>query len=163
MVADGAFREDLYYRLAVIPLTVPPLRDRRDDIPLLADHFLRKMEDQTGRIGLRMPPEAFALFDRYAWPGNVRELENTIERLVVLSRDDQLAVSSLPEKIRSGVDATTTTGIKLPPQGVRLDELERDLICQALERNGGNRTRAAADLGVTRNTLLYRMQKHGLR
>jgi DNA-binding NtrC family response regulator len=163
LATDGEFREDLYYRLAVIPLTVPPLRDRRDDIPLLADHFLRRMQDQTGRAGLRIPPEAFALFDRYPWPGNVRELENTIERLVVLSRDDHLDVQSLPEKIRGGGDAGSETGIKLPPQGVRLDELERDLICQALERSGGNRTKAAGVLGLTRNTLLYRMQKHGLR
>lgn len=163
LASEGAFREDLYYRLAVIPLVVPPLRDRRDDIPLLADHFLRRMENETGRAGLRIPPEAFSLFDRYPWPGNVRELENTIERLVVLSRDDQLDVQSLPEKIRGVAEAGSATGIKLPPQGVRLEELERDLICQALERNGGNRTKAARDLGLTRNTLLYRMQKHGLR
>ena len=163
LASRGEFREDLYYRLAVIPLIVPPLRDRRDDIPLLADHFLRRMQDKTGRAGLRIPPEAFSLFDRYPWPGNVRELENTIERLVVLSRDDQLDVQSLPEKMRGIGEAGSATGIKLPPQGVRLDELERDLICQALERNGGNRTKAARELGLTRNTLLYRMQKHGLR
>lgn len=163
LASRGEFREDLYYRLAVIPLIVPPLRDRRDDIPLLADHFLRRMQDQTGRAGLRIPPEAFSLFDRYPWPGNVRELENTIERLVVLSRDDQLDVQSLPEKMRGIGEAGSATGIKLPPQGVRLDELERDLICQALERSGGNRTKAARELGLTRNTLLYRMQKHGLR
>jgi DNA-binding NtrC family response regulator len=163
LASDGGFREDLYYRLAVIPLMVPPLRDRRDDIPLLADHFLRRMQDKTGRKGLRIPPEAFSLFDRYPWPGNVRELENTIERLVVLSRDDQLGVQNLPEKIRGVGESGGATGIKLPPHGVNLDELERDLICQALERNGGNRTKAAKDLGLTRNTLLYRMQKHGLR
>lgn len=163
LASDGGFREDLYYRLAVIPLMVPPLRDRRDDIPLLADHFLRRMQDKTGRAGLRIPPEAFSLFDRYPWPGNVRELENTIERLVVLSRDDQLGVQNLPEKIRGVGEPGGATGIKLPPHGVNLDELERDLICQSLERNGGNRTKAAKDLGLTRNTLLYRMQKHGLR
>jgi two-component system NtrC family response regulator len=163
MIEEGAFREDLYYRLAVVPLKVPPLRDRREDIPLLAEHLLRKMIDKTGRQGLRLPPELFALFDRYAWPGNVRELENTIERMVVLSRDDQLDVGTLPEKIRGTPDGVSATGFKLPPQGVRLDELERDLIRQALERNAGNRTKAAKDLGLTRNTLLYRMQKHGLR
>ena len=163
MIEEGAFREDLYYRLAVVPLKVPPLRDRREDIPLLAEHLLRKMIDKTGRQGLRLPPEVFALFDRYAWPGNVRELENTIERMVVLSREDQLNVGTLPEKIRGTPDGASATGFKLPPQGVRLDELERDLIRQALERNAGNRTKAAKDLGLTRNTLLYRMQKHGLR
>jgi two-component system NtrC family response regulator len=163
MIEEGAFREDLYYRLAVVPLKVPPLRDRREDIPLLAEHLLRKMIDKTGRQGLRLPPELFALFDRYAWPGNVRELENTIERMVVLSRDDQLDVGTLPEKIRGTPDGASATGFKLPPQGVRLDELELDLIRQALERNAGNRTKTAKDLGLTRNTLLYRMQKHGLR
>jgi two-component system NtrC family response regulator len=163
MIRDGTFRQDLYYRLAVVPLAVPPLRDRRDDIPLLADHFLRTMQQRTGRPQLRLPRQAFALFDRYAWPGNVRELENTIERMVVLSRDDRLSVETLPEKIRGSAEAGGSPGIKLPPGGVRLEELERDLIRQALERHGGNRTHAAKDLGLTRNTLLYRMQKHGLR
>ena len=112
---------------------------------------------------MRLPPEAFALFDRYGWPGNVRELENAFERMVVLSRGEQLAVQSLPDKVRGAGDPPAAGGFKLPPQGIRLDELERDLLRQALERHGGNRTRAARDLGLTRNTLLYRMQKHGLR
>ena len=168
MVERGEFREDLFYRLAVVPVDVPPLRHRREDIPLLADHFLRKMAQQSGREGLRLPPEAFAVFDSYAWPGNVRELENAIERMVVLSRDDQLGIQSIPERIRGGgskVAGTPGGGhrLLLPPDGVRLEELERDFIIQALERHDGNRTHAARDLGLTRNTLLYRMQKHGLR
>ena len=101
--------------------------------------------------------------ESYPWPGNVRELENTIERMVVLSRGEELSVEALPQKIRDADEAAGRTGIELPPQGLRLDELERDLIRQALERHGGNRTHAARDLGLTRNTLLYRMQKHGLR
>jgi DNA-binding NtrC family response regulator len=163
MVQQGAFREDLYYRLAVVPLTVPALRDRRDDIPLLAEYFLGKMREKTGRSGLRLPPRVFATFDRYSWPGNVRELENTIERTVVLSRQDELSEETLPEKIRNAGSGASATGFKLPPGGVRLDELERDLLQQALERHDGNRTKAARELGLTRNTLLYRMQKHGLR
>jgi len=163
MVRQATFREDLYYRLAVVPLVVPPLRERREDIPLLAQHFLGRMQRETGRPGLRLPPAAFALFDRYGWPGNVRELENAIERMVVLSRDDQLTLQSLPEKIRGAGEAHGAAGFKLPAQGIRLDELERDLLRQALARHEGNRTKAARDLGLTRNTLLYRMQKHGLR
>ena len=162
MVQDGAFREDLYYRLAVVPVEVPPLRDRREDIPLLAEHFLRRMEVRSGRSGLRFPSEALALLDRYGWPGNVRELENTVERMVVLSRDDTIALETLPEPIRGGPTAGRTS-FRLPAGGVSLEELEKDLIRQALERSDGNRTHAARLLGLTRNTLLYRMRKHGLR
>jgi two-component system NtrC family response regulator len=162
MVRDQEFRQDLYYRLAVVPLVAPPLRERREDIPLLAEHFLRKMREKTGRPGLRLPPEVFALFDRYSWPGNVRELENSIERMVVLSREDQLTVEGLPAKIRRPEGREAATTFRLPLQGIRLDEVERDLIRQALELHRGNRTRAAEALGLTRNTLLYRMQKYGL-
>jgi two-component system NtrC family response regulator len=164
MVAEGTFREDLYYRLAVVPLAVPPLRERRQDIPLLADAFLRRMEERTGRSGLRFPAEAFALFDRYAWPGNVRELENVVERAVVLSRDDALSLETLPEAIRSPADvAPPSEGLALPVHGVRLADVERSLIEQAVARADGNRTHAARLLGISRNTLLYRMRKHGLR
>jgi two-component system NtrC family response regulator len=163
MVEEGQFRQDLYYRLAVVPLRVPPLRDRREDIPLLAEHFLQKMIERTGRSGLRLPHEAFRLFDRYPWPGNVRELENVIERMVVLSRDDHLSTQSVPDKLRGASGPAPAVTFQLPPEGIRLDELEKELLRQALERHRGNRTQAAKDLGVTRNTLLYRMQKHGLR
>ncbi len=162
MCAEGAFRQDLYFRLAVVALRIPSLRDRREDIPLLAERFLERMRERTERRGLRMPPEVFELFDRYDWPGNVRELENAIERMVVLSREDQLAPAALPERIRSG-GAATAHGFRLPPEGLRLEDVERDFILQALERHAGNRTQAARDLGLTRNTLLYRMQKYGLR
>ncbi len=162
MVEEGRFRQDLYYRLAVVPLKVPPLRERREDIPLLADHFLARMRQRTGRHALRLPPEVFALLDRYSWPGNVRELENLIERLVVMSREDVLDPSLLPEAIR-GESRRRETTFLLPPGGVDLEEVERDLIRQALERHRGNRTHAARDLGVTRNALLYRMQKYGMR
>jgi two-component system NtrC family response regulator len=161
LVERGEFRRDLYYRLAVVPLHVPPLRNRREDIPLLAEHFLNNMIERTGRKRLRLVPEVFAVFDRYPWPGNVRELENTIERMTVLSRDDQLGVECLPQRVREPERAPSP--FALPPQGISLEELEKDLIGQALTRNQGNRTRAAKDLGLTRNTLLYRMQKHGLR
>jgi two-component system NtrC family response regulator len=163
MIEDGGFRKDLYYRLAVVPLRVPPLRDRREDIPLLAEHFLRKNAERSGRPGLRLPPEAFALFERFDWPGNVRELENAIERMVALSREDELSIEALPARIRGHANGRSDSTFRLPPGGVELEQVERDLIEQALERHGGNRTQAAKALGLTRNTLLYRMQKHGLR
>jgi len=162
MIEQGTFRQDLYYRLAVVPLHVPPLRDRREDIPLLAEHFLRKVAERADRPELRLPPEVFTRFDAYDWPGNVRELENIIERMVVLSRDDRISLDALPAKLRGDAAAGSDIGFRLPPQGVRLEDLERELIRQALERHDGNRTRAARELGLTRNTLLYRMQKHGL-
>jgi len=162
MVAERAFRQDLYYRLAVVPVRVPPLRERREDIPLLAQHFLDRMAERTERPSLRLPPEVFGLFDRYSWPGNVRELENLIERLVVMSREDILDISMLPEAIMAG-EVRGGHAFVLPQEGVDLEQMERDLIVQALERNDGNRTHAARDLSLTRNALLYRMQKHGLR
>jgi len=161
MVEDGEFRQDLYYRLAVVPLRVPSLKERREDIPLLVEHFLQRMRERTGRAGLELPPEAFAALGRYDWPGNVRELENLIERLVVMSREDTLDLNHLPAKFREG--ANRESRFQLPEEGLVLEELERDLILQALRRHQGNRTRAARDLGLTRNTLLYRMQKYQLR
>jgi two-component system NtrC family response regulator len=161
MLSDGSFRQDLYYRLAVVQITVPPLRERREDIPLLAEHFLSKFGARSGRQRLRFPPETFQLFNRYAWPGNVRELENVVERMVVLSRDDTLALDTIPEPIAGSRPRVPGT-LALPAEGVNLDELERDFIRQALERTDGNRTHAAELLGVTRSTLLYRMQKFGV-
>lgn len=161
MVKAGEFRDDLYYRLAVVPLHVPPLRERREDIPLLAQHFLGQMAERAKRPGLRFPPKIFALFDHYSWPGNVRELENVIEHLVVMSRDQTLDESLLPAKFRIG-GGSVASHFELPAGGVNLEELEKELIRQALARQGGNRTRAARDLGLTRNTLLYRIQKYGM-
>lgn len=164
MVGDGSFRQDLYYRLSVVPLAIPPLRERRQDIPLLAAHFLSRMARRTDRSGLEFDPSTLDLFEAYRWPGNVRELENVIERMVVLSRDDRLTPDAVPLEIRSQPSASVGgPGFRLPEDGVSLEALEIDLIRQALEREHGNQTRAAQRLGLTRNTLLYRMQKYGLR
>lgn len=161
LISEDSFRQDLYYRLAVVQIRVPPLRERRDDIPLLAQHFLSKWAGRNSRPDLRFPPEAFALFNRYPWPGNVRELENTVERMVVLSRDDVLSLDTLPDHI-AGFTGQDKALLRLPAEGVDFEELERDFIRQALERKQGNRTQAAQLLGLTRSTLLYRMQKFGL-
>ena len=161
LIEEGSFRSDLYYRLAVIPLEVPPLRGRREDIPLLTQHFLSRLIDRTGRSGLRFPPEVMPLFEQYPWPGNVRELENVVERMVVMSREDTLSLATLPDAIRTQSEPSGSS-LRLPPEGVDFESLEKSLIRQALERTEGNRTRAAQLLGLTRNTLLYRMQKFGL-
>ena len=160
-VSEGSFRRDLYYRLAVVQIAVPPLRERRDDIPLLAQHFLAKFSERNQRSGLRFPPEVFALFDRYAWPGNVRELENAVERMVVLSRDDVLALGALPDSVRDATE-TSRPPLRLPDGGIDFESLEKEFIQQALRRTQGNRTHAARLLGMTRSTLLYRMQKFSL-
>jgi two-component system NtrC family response regulator len=160
-VSEGTFRRDLFYRLAVVQITVPPLRERRDDIPLLAQHFLARFSERSRRSGLRFPPEVFALFDRYHWPGNVRELENAVERMVVLSRDDVLSLDALPDRI-AGAKETEHARLMLPDGGVVFESLERDFIQQALRRTQGNQTQAARLLGMTRSTLLYRMQKFKL-
>jgi two-component system NtrC family response regulator len=161
-VAEGAFRSDLYYRLAVVQLAVPPLRERRDDIPLLAAHFLARFSERNRRSGLSFPPAVFSLFDRYPWPGNVRELENTVERMVVLSRGDVLSLDALPDPIAGAATETDRALLRLPDGGVDFESLEKDFIQQALRRTQGNRSQAARLLGMTRSTLLYRMQKFDL-
>ncbi len=162
MVADRAFREDLYYRLAVVSLRVPPLRERADDIPFLVDHFLAKHRAK----GTPRPPVDQAVhsaFSLYGWPGNVRELENVIERALVLDTDGRIGLDDLPD--RFGDTRATPIGrlrLELPDEGLPLEEVERELIRAALEKHNWNQTRTAAYLDVTRSTLIYRIQKFGL-
>jgi two-component system NtrC family response regulator len=163
MVDDGAFREDLYYRLAVIPLELPPLRERADDIPELVQHFFVKSKEQQGRPDLVLPPRLLAYFSGYTWPGNVRELENIIERIVVLARDQEITVNDLPDFLRRERPAVEALHLDLPPHGISLEAVEKELIIRALEKFNGNQTHAAQYLDVSRKTLIYRMEKFGLR
>ncbi len=163
MVEDGAFREDLYYRLAVIPLDLPPLRDRTGDIPVLVQHFFLKARERLGRPELKLPAPLIPYFSSYTWPGNIRELENIIERIVVLSRGDEIALDDLPEFLRRERIAPESFHLDLPPQGLSLEAVERDLIVRALDKFNGNQTRAAQYLDLSRKTLIYRMEKYGLR
>jgi len=159
-IAAGQFREDLFYRLAVIPLEMPPLRRRPGDIPLLAQHFLEK----HGGAGLSLEQETLDLLTSYPWPGNVRELENAIERCVVLNRDETpISVRALPERIRHASSAGAESILRLPAEGFALEELERLAVLEALERNNWNQTRAAEFLRIPRHTLLYRMDKYSLK
>jgi DNA-binding NtrC family response regulator len=163
MVEDGAFRDDLYYRLAVIPLELPPLRERADDIPELVQHFFVKAKEMQGRPDLVLPPRLLPYFSGYTWPGNVRELENIIERIVVLARGDEITVNDLPDFLRRERPAVEALHLDLPPQGISLEAVEKELIVRALEKFGGNQTHAARYLDISRKTLIYRMEKFGLR
>jgi len=168
-VEKGTFRQDLFYRLNVIQLRLPPLRDRREDIPLLVDHFIRKFSAEHGRPVTGTDPDAMSALMGYHFPGNVRELENLMERAVTLAAGDRVSGDALPTL--KGVSATTSTletpalG-SFPEQGVDLErvveEFERGIIIKALERTGGNRTEAARLLGVTFRSLRYRLSKLGI-
>ena len=161
MVKAGEFREDLYYRLAVVPLHLPPLRDRRDDIPLLVGHFVAKLSGD-GPVPL-VDEAAMRALVRYRWPGNVRELQNVLERAMVLHPGGPLQEADLPERVRAAQPANAGVLGELPDEGVDLEQLEKELIRRALDKCGGNQSRTARYLGITRNTLLYRLEKFGLK
>lgn len=163
MIEDGAFREDLYYRLAVIPLDLPPLRDRTEDIPELVQHFFVKAKVEQDRPDLVLPASLLPRFQDYRWPGNVRELENVIERIVVLARGDEISLADLPDFLRRERPAVDMLQLELPAQGVSLESVEKELILRALEKFHGNQTHAAKYLDISRKALIYRMEKHGIR
>lgn len=163
MIEDGTFREDLYYRLAVIPLELPPLRDRADDIPELVQQFFVKAKAMQGRPELVLPPSLLRYFCAYRWPGNVRELENIIERIVVLSRGDEITLDDLPGFLRREPAVAEEFHFELPAQGISLEGMEKELIVRALEKFNWNQTHAAQYLDISRKTLIYRMEKFGLR
>jgi len=160
LIADGQFREDLFYRLNVVPITLPPLRQRRGDVPRLVAHFLDKF--QAGETTIS--PDAMNLLVEYAWPGNIRELENTVERMIILSPGPEIGVDDLPSEVRAGQrgGAVPQTGFALPEAGCDLEEVEMDLVAQALDRTAGNVAKAAKLLGLTPKTLEARMQRFGM-
>ena len=160
LVAEGKFREDLYYRLAVIPISLPPLRERTGDVPELIDHFLNRNKLKHDRPGVTLSPAAMPYLVNYRWPGNVREVENVIERLVLLCRSDEIGVSDLPANIRQGHPFPETPAPALQVAEAGLDAVERQLIVKALRESNWNQTKAARLLAISRKTLLYRMSKH---
>jgi DNA-binding NtrC family response regulator len=166
-VEKGDFRIDLYYRLNVFSLHIPPLRERQEDLLLLAQYFLAFFSAKYNRAALKgFSPEAEKLLLSYGWPGNVRELRNVVERIVVLESGDMVLPEHLPKEIlyrkESGSTAAPGPGITLPEGGLSLDEVEKNLILQALEKSGGNKTQAAKLLGVTYDSLRYQIKKFGL-
>jgi DNA-binding NtrC family response regulator len=163
MIENGTFRDDLYYRLAVIPLELPPLRERLEDVPELTAIFFQGARERMNRPQLALPPSLLPYFSSYRWPGNVRELENVVERLVVLSRGDEITVEELPDFLRRERSPLEAIQLDLPPDGISLEEVERELVLRALRRFDWNQTRAAEYLHISRKTLIYRMEKFGLR
>jgi two-component system response regulator PilR (NtrC family) len=164
-VADGLLREDLFYRLNVIPIHLPPLRERKEDIPLLVVHFIEKIARATGKAVRGIAPDALALLESSPWPGNIRELENVIERAIVLGNGDMITREALPATLGRPRE-TPESMPEFPDEGFdlesTLDRLERRYIQQALQRTGGNQTRAAGLLGLSFRQLRYKVRKHGL-
>jgi two-component system response regulator PilR (NtrC family) len=167
-VAAGRFREDLYYRINVIPISLPPLRERREDIPLLADHFLAKYTEQMGKSIAGISHEAVTLLQQHDWPGNIRELENVIERAVALEATPAVLPESLPASVRGAEPRNgAPAGDELPEGGFDLEahvkELERGYIAQALQRAGGVQVKAAELLGMSFRSFRYYVKKYNLR
>lgn len=162
MVRAGTFREDLYYRLNVVELKTPPLRDRREDIPLLAAHFLRGFAEKNRKSTDRFSPRAMDLLIRHPWPGNVRELMNTIERAVVLARSDCLDEADFPSLAQGLPEADADLSGGLFPADVPLERIEREAIDKTLASAGGNKSEAARRLGITRKTLREKVKKYNL-
>ena len=163
MVADGRFRDDLYYRINVLSIDVPPLRERREDIPVLIDYFLKKHTRNTSKLVRGLTPETRRLMEDYSWPGNVRQLESAIERAILLSEGDQITIEDLPLEIRQDSRPAAEGAFKLPPEGISFEDVERDLITQAMEQTDYNITKAAKLLGLTFRTLQYRLEKFGIK
>jgi len=163
MVKDGRFREDLYYRLNIIPIVIPPLRNRRDDIPPLVDFFVAKHSGSANRTIKGLTAGARNLIMTYAWPGNVRQLESAIERAILLCEGNEITVEDLPIEIRQEGASSAAFNFKLPPEGISFEDVERSLITQAMEQTNWNITRAAKLLGLSFRTLQYRLEKFGLK
>jgi two-component system response regulator PilR (NtrC family) len=166
-VSRGAFRSDLYYRLNVIELRLPPLRQRREDVPMLIEHFLRRFSTEQGRLGMQLSPEAMRALQEYDYPGNVRELENIIERAVTLASSSKIELGDLPALRAAPTPAARESdGLAIPTEGIDLDRVlgdyERKIIERALEQSEGVRKRAAQLLGISFRSLRYRLAKLGM-
>ncbi|MCC6540357.1 MAG: sigma-54-dependent Fis family transcriptional regulator, partial [Bryobacterales bacterium] len=159
----GAFREDLYYRLSVIPLELPPLRERAEDIPDLVQTFFARAKERLGRPQLVLPQALLRYFSTYRWPGNVRELENIVERIIVLAPGQEVTLEDLPPNLRQERPVLDGLHLDLPEEGISLEGVERELLVRALRKFGWNQSQAARYLDISRKTLIYRMEKFGLR
>ena len=161
MVTEGKFRDDLFYRLSVVTVNLPPLRERRDDVPLLVTAFNRQYSQENNTPVREITQEAVNLLMAYDWPGNVRELRNAVEQMVVLARGDRLTVRDIPATIRSGADLTKISVVR-PGVTMTVEEAERQLIIQALKETDGNRTKAADKIGMSRRTLHRKLKEYHL-
>jgi len=159
-ISKGTFREDLYYRLNVMHIIMPPLRSRKEDIPLLVNHFLAKFDPSLTK---KISSEAMKILTRYDWPGNIRELQNAIERPLIVCQSNEIQPAHLPKELLETMGEVSDPVITFPESAFSLDELEKQLFIKALEKHNYNQTKAAKYLGISRPTLLYRMNKHGLK
>jgi two-component system response regulator HydG len=159
-VKEGRFREDLFYRLNVVPIHLPPLRDRKEDIPLLADHFSKLFQEKNKKSIKGFLPKTIDTLMRYDWPGNIRELENVMERAILLCRGEYLSPQDLPPPFQ-GEQIGEQPIVSIPP-GMTLEALEKEAIIQTLEETGGNRTQTAQILGISRKTLQNKLKEYGL-
>ena len=160
-ITDGTFRRDLYYRLNVVPLELPPLAERVADIDLLVKHFFALFQSEHGIRSPKFSKEAVRALKSYRWPGNIRELKNLCERLSILLSGKTIEAKNLPAEFNAAPNFQNLDLIKLPSDGLQLDNVEANLIQQALNMTNGNRSKSARLLGLSRDALLYRMQKHG--
>ena len=160
-VKEGRFRDDLFYRLNVVPITLPALRERKDDIPELAHHFFEVYRDKNQKGLKAVSNKTMDLLTRYDWPGNIRELENCLERAVIMARGEVIVPADLPPNIQS-LSGRDESQILDFPAGISLDEVEKALILKTLEETGGNRSRAAEILGINRRTLLNKLKEYGI-
>ena len=166
MSDEGTFREDLFYRISVIPIHLPPLRERSEDIPALVEHFMRKFGEQTGKA-LTLSPKTMQLLENYAWHGNVRELEHTIERAVALERGDEIQPERLPDHISNYNPDRIRSEFDLPADGIdlasHLENLEKTYVVEALRQSAGNQTKAAELLQMQVRSLRHLLDKHSIR
>ncbi len=164
LVDQGSFRQDLYYRLNVVPLEIPPLRKRQGDISILLTYFVNMFSKRHGLKSPRFTKAALECMRQYRWPGNVRELKNLCERLLILLPGQEVGVQNLPQEFRAAPasEQAVDSMVRLPPEGIVLSNVEESLIRQALELARGNRSKAARLLGISRDTLLYRLKKFAI-
>jgi two-component system NtrC family response regulator len=162
MVENGTFREDLYYRLNVIPLRLPSLRQRSEDIPELVQFFFERSRSKHGRMDLKLPDGLLDRFSAYRWPGNIRELQNTVERIVVLTRGNKIGLADLPAFLQVEPVTLEVFSLDLPAKGISLCGLEKEVLLRALQKCNWNQSEAARYLGLSRKTLIYRMHKYDL-
>jgi DNA-binding NtrC family response regulator len=163
MVGDGRFRDDLYYRINVLSIDVPPLRERRDDITVLIDYFVKKHTRNTSRLIKGLAPETKRMLHDYGWPGNVRQLESAIERAILLCEGDFITPEDLPSEVRQESQTAVTGSFKLPAEGINFEDVEKNLILQAMDQTDYNITKSAKLLGLTFRTLQYRLEKFGIK
>lgn len=164
MIKDGTFREDLFYRLNVVPIDIPPLRNRREDIPLLLEHYLKRYSDEQSRSNISFSKEAWEILLRYDYPGNIRELENIVQRAVILTRDEIITTGELPRSLKEFKNEKNLTSahtqLSLPDQ---VDNLEKELVMESLRIENGNQSKAAEKLGISERNLRYRLKKWGVK